>query len=276
MSFQAYLDNIKAKTGKTPADFAKLAAKKGLTRHGEIVAWLRREFALGHGHATAIAAVLLKTDARKAGPEQRLDALFSGKKAVWRKPCEKLMGQATKFGPDVTASANETYVNLVRGKKKFAILQPSAADRLDIGVKLKVVRPEGRFEVAGSWNTMVTHRIRIGDPAEIDAEVLSWLKNAYDSGAILPSSKGARVRLAGPAPTRGDRADDAPSVHSPHLTTPPSRGRSNATLTHTSTPPARVQRRCRPAGPEALRSGTPRFPARTSRRRAGRDRWARR
>ena len=76
MSFQAYLDNIKAKTGKTPADFAKLAAKKGLTRHGEIVAWLRREFALGHGHATAIAAVLLKTDVRKAGPEQRLDAVL--------------------------------------------------------------------------------------------------------------------------------------------------------------------------------------------------------
>jgi hypothetical protein len=86
------------------------------------------------------------------------------------------------------ASANETYVNLVRGKKKFAILQPSAADRLDIGVKLKVVRPEGRFEVAGSWNTMVTHRIRIGDPAEIDAEVLSWLKNAYDA-SLEPGSK---------------------------------------------------------------------------------------
>jgi hypothetical protein len=58
MSFQAYLDNIKAKTGKTPDDFAKLAAKKGRTTHGEIVAWLKSDFALGHGHATAIAAVL--------------------------------------------------------------------------------------------------------------------------------------------------------------------------------------------------------------------------
>jgi hypothetical protein len=38
MSFQAYLDNIKAKTGNTPADFAKLAAKQGLSKHGEIVA----------------------------------------------------------------------------------------------------------------------------------------------------------------------------------------------------------------------------------------------
>ena len=28
MSFQAYIDNIKAKTGKTPGDFKKLAEKK--------------------------------------------------------------------------------------------------------------------------------------------------------------------------------------------------------------------------------------------------------
>ncbi|MBS1597897.1 MAG: DUF4287 domain-containing protein [Bacteroidetes bacterium] len=58
MSFQAYLDNIKAKTGKSPADFKKLAAKKGLlkpgTKAGEIVSWLKKDFDLGHGHAMAI------------------------------------------------------------------------------------------------------------------------------------------------------------------------------------------------------------------------------
>jgi hypothetical protein len=80
MSFQAYLDNIKAKTGKTPDDFAKLAGKKGWTTHREIVAWLKSDFALGHGHATAIAGVLLKSGARKASPVQKMDALFSGKK----------------------------------------------------------------------------------------------------------------------------------------------------------------------------------------------------
>ena len=62
MSFQAYLDNIKAKTGKTPDDFKKLAAKNGLlkagTKAGQIVAWLKKDFELGHGHAMAIYAVL--------------------------------------------------------------------------------------------------------------------------------------------------------------------------------------------------------------------------
>ena len=60
MSFQAYLDSIQAKTGKSPADFAKLIAKHKLSKHGEIVAWLKTEFELGHGYANAMAAALLK------------------------------------------------------------------------------------------------------------------------------------------------------------------------------------------------------------------------
>ena len=67
MSFQAYLDNIEAKTGKNQDDFKRLAAAKGYTEHGtlragvkagEIVAWLKEEFELGHGHAMAIVALL--------------------------------------------------------------------------------------------------------------------------------------------------------------------------------------------------------------------------
>ena len=67
MSFQAYLDNIEAKTGKCPADFKRLAAAKGYTENGtlrasvkagEIVAWLKEDFELGHGHAMAIVALL--------------------------------------------------------------------------------------------------------------------------------------------------------------------------------------------------------------------------
>ena len=34
MSFQAYIDNVASKTGKTPEDFPKLAERKGLLRPG--------------------------------------------------------------------------------------------------------------------------------------------------------------------------------------------------------------------------------------------------
>jgi hypothetical protein len=63
MSFQAYLDNIEAKTGKTPNDFITLAKNKGFTpdtRTGEIVTWLKEDFSLGHGHAMAMSQVIKK------------------------------------------------------------------------------------------------------------------------------------------------------------------------------------------------------------------------
>jgi hypothetical protein len=64
MSFQAYLDNIEAKTGKTPNDFIKIAQEKGYddpaTKASVIVAWLKQDFDLGYGHAMAIVHVIKK------------------------------------------------------------------------------------------------------------------------------------------------------------------------------------------------------------------------
>ncbi len=67
MSFQAYLDNIEAKTGRTPDDFRAWGRDKGFAdetgivagvKAGRIVATLKEEFGLGQGHAMAIVALL--------------------------------------------------------------------------------------------------------------------------------------------------------------------------------------------------------------------------
>ncbi len=62
MSFQAYLDNIEAKTGKTPREFIALAKAKGFdsaeTKAGEIVDWLKDDYDLGRGHAMALVHVI--------------------------------------------------------------------------------------------------------------------------------------------------------------------------------------------------------------------------
>lgn len=58
MSFQAYLDNVEAKTGKTPNEFIAEAKKKKLTEFKDIVAWLKNDYGLGLGHARAVAYVI--------------------------------------------------------------------------------------------------------------------------------------------------------------------------------------------------------------------------
>ncbi len=61
MSFQAYIDNIKAKTGKTPEELKQAAEEAGVyspdMKASELVTFLHDEFDLGHGHAMAIWAV---------------------------------------------------------------------------------------------------------------------------------------------------------------------------------------------------------------------------
>jgi hypothetical protein len=58
MSFEAYLRNIHARTGKTPEELRDLATEAGVftpaMKAGELVAWLKREFDLGHGHSMAV------------------------------------------------------------------------------------------------------------------------------------------------------------------------------------------------------------------------------
>ncbi|PTA67421.1 DUF4287 domain-containing protein [Deinococcus arcticus] len=184
MSFQAYLDAVQAQTGKTVPEFRELADEKGLEKHGQIVAWLKTEYGLGHGHATAVAAALLKAETRRAPEEERVSALFSGKKAGWQPLWTALLVHARTLGDDVGVGPTESYVSLTRGGKKFALVQPGVRGA-DVGLRLPGLLPAAPFEPAGSWNTMVTHRLRLTQPtepaAEPDAALLDALRAAYQA-----------------------------------------------------------------------------------------------
>ncbi len=66
MSFQAYLDSIEKKTGRTPREFIEMARARGYdesTTAGAIVDWLKKDFDLGRGHGMALVHVI------KNGPQ---------------------------------------------------------------------------------------------------------------------------------------------------------------------------------------------------------------
>ena len=176
MTFQAYIDTIKQKTGLGPADFKKLAAEKGLldAKAAVIKDWLKDEFDLGPGHAMALFATFT---GQLQAPDARIDKQFSGTKAHWRETWEQLLATLGTHG-EVGLAATDSYISLLKGTGKFAIFA-TTADRIDIGIKLKSADATSRFEAAGSWNSMVTHRVRITDPSQIDAELLDWLERAY-------------------------------------------------------------------------------------------------
>lgn len=83
MTFKAYIDNIHAKTGKSPEDFRKLAQQKGFlekgslktgVKAGQIIDWLKTDYDLGRGHAMAIYALLKGYKERPKSPSNNLKA----------------------------------------------------------------------------------------------------------------------------------------------------------------------------------------------------------
>jgi hypothetical protein len=184
MSFQAYLDTIRDKTGLGPDDFLALAEQRGFlapdTKATAVTDWLKADYGLGHGHAMAIYSLV---KARMAGgrkaPEARAATLFSGDKAQWQPVADQLVSALAARG-DVGQSPTDTYLSLTRGKAKVVIIQPGKTF-CDLGIKFKSRAPTERFAAAGSWNNMVTHRVRLNAPAALDADILEWVHAAWDA-----------------------------------------------------------------------------------------------
>jgi hypothetical protein len=184
MSLMAYYDSITAKTGKTPEQLIELARADGLLeprmKAGQIITWLKENYGLGHGHAMAIVATIKKQGEPEQSTDEKVARHFGGKKAGWRPVYDGLVQKVAAFGPDADVLAGATYLSLRRAGKKFAIVQVTA-ERLDVGIKLKDAQAHERLEAAGTWNSMVTHRVRVHRAAEVDQELVGWLRRAYAS-----------------------------------------------------------------------------------------------
>lgn len=173
--------NLKANTGKSLEQWAKLAQGSGRQKHGELVAWLKSEHGLTHGYANLVAHTTFKSDAasQTAAGADLVEAMFEGDKATWRPTFDALIKAIRAFGKDIEEAPKKGYLSL-RRKTQFATLHPSTKSRFDIGIKLKGVAPAGRLEAAGSWNQMVTHRVRLESIDAVDKQLIAWLKEAYD------------------------------------------------------------------------------------------------
>lgn len=174
------IKNLEEKTGKKFSEWINLVKNSGLEKHGEIMKLLKSDtYGLTHGYANLIAHKAKETDAGSASSEASLvDDQYKGKETL-RPIYEGLIAEIQKLGSDVELAPKRAYVSL-RRKKQFGLIQPSTKARLDIGINIKGREPEGSLELAGSWNTMVSHRVKITEASQVTSEVIAWLKEAYE------------------------------------------------------------------------------------------------
>ncbi len=176
---QTMINNLPEKTGKGLDTWLKLLRGAELSKHGELVNHLKTEHQVTHGFANLIASEFLKTGESLKSPEELVETQYAGPKSALRPIYDTLIGVVERFGDDVELAPKKAYVSL-RRSRQFAIIQPSTASRLDVGINLKDVEADDRLEASGSFSAMVSHRVRVEDAIEIDSELKDWLKQAYD------------------------------------------------------------------------------------------------
>jgi hypothetical protein len=174
--------NIEATYGKPMSEWRAIIAASGLTKHTDIVTMLKSDHGMTHGAAHRVSIVARQKADPPAGADQDSDpvsALYTGKKASLRPLHDALMNAIQALGDDVDLAPKKGYVSL-RRRKQFAMIQPSGAGRIDLGLILPGVPADGRLGSAAGFNALFTHRVRLSNTTDIDAQLTGWLQRAYD------------------------------------------------------------------------------------------------
>jgi hypothetical protein len=180
---ETQLRNLQQRSGRTLAQLHEAIRASGLAKHGEIVAMLKRDFALGHGDANLVAhtyrSAASPQPAAAEPPTAAVDAIYEGKPTL-RPIHDALMQAIGRFG-EFEAAPKKGYVSL-RRSKQFAMIGPATKTQVEVGLNMKGAEPTGRL-VALPPGGMCQYKVRLAEADEVDAELIGWLRRAYDSAA---------------------------------------------------------------------------------------------
>jgi hypothetical protein len=181
-ALQTQLANIQTKTGKNLDELYAWLASTGLEKHGQLRDAAKTELGLGHGDANTLVTLFRRSTgsdaAPPASPDAAADALYTGPKADLRPVHDRVMAAVTGFGPFEIAP-KKTYVSL-RRKKQFAMVGPATKTQVEIGLNAKDLPAGGRL-VALKPGGMCQYKVRLSEPDEVDAELVGWIRSAYDA-----------------------------------------------------------------------------------------------
>ncbi len=181
------LRNIQARTGRSIAELHAVLAASGLAKTGERRSLLMDRFQLGYGDANTVALFYGKpVPALDGGTPglaplaegDPLDSIYSGAKAALRPLHGAVLQLVQGFG-DFEQAPKKSYVSL-RRKKQFAMLGPATQTQLEIGLNAKALPPSPRLKAMPPGG-MCPYSLRLASAEEVDAELASWLRAAYDA-----------------------------------------------------------------------------------------------
>ena len=176
-ALETQLANLQARSGKSLTELNALLAASGLTKHGELRELLKTELGMGHGDANTVVHLYLNPPAAAAPADGVLDEIYSGPKADLRRIHERFMEAISGFG-EFEIAPKKGYVSL-RRKKQFAMIGPATKTRVEVGLNMKGVEGTERLTLMPPGG-MCQYRVNVTDAAQVDSELIGWVRQAYN------------------------------------------------------------------------------------------------
>jgi hypothetical protein len=180
-AYATQLANIEKRTGKSLAELMAFVAVSGLEKHGELRELLKQQLGMGHGDANTLLHHIKQAAqgaaAAPASADAAVDEIYTGKESL-RAIHDALMKAIVGFGAFETAP-KKGYVSL-RRKKQFCMIGPTTKTRVDLGINARGLPADERLLVMPP-NSMCQYQVRLTDAAQVTADVIGWVRTAYDA-----------------------------------------------------------------------------------------------
>jgi hypothetical protein len=143
-------------------------------------AWLKEREVTGYPAMLLAWETFGYPDFLTASANELIDAQYADRPDL-RPVFDTVLAAVSSF-EGAEAQARKTYVALLTPRRTFGIVQASTKKRVDIGLRLENVEPEGRLLLAKSLgNDTINRRIALASVDDLDDEALGWIQRAFEA-----------------------------------------------------------------------------------------------
>jgi hypothetical protein len=143
-------------------------------------AWLKEQGVTGYAENLLVMERFGYPDFLTASADELIEGQYADRPHL-QPIYDAIVKAAMEIGA-VTIQARKTYVSLLTPRRTFARVQPTTKNRVDVGLRIEGQKPSGRLQPSKIHETMKL-QISLTSIEEIDAEVLSWLRRAYEENS---------------------------------------------------------------------------------------------
>lgn len=168
---------LKERTGEGVEAWNRRIKRERFDNEEALRVWLTKQGVTGYAQSLLVMERFGYPDFLLATADELIDGQYADRPNL-RAIFDAVIDAASGLGK-VTIQARKTYVSLVSPRRTFARIQPTTKTRVDLALRLEGRKPGGRLQPSKIHETT---QVQIGLSAaeDVDSEVLSWLRQAYD------------------------------------------------------------------------------------------------